>query len=404
MSDFTTILNENPPEAYTLITVQIQLENSNTTQSFLWDPLQSLSNLIQGAMTLFDLQDTTVHHYCIQLSISQDSYQLITSDNKHIIVKEGSILILCLNSHGQCFQLYSQLQNQEYKDPSTYKKALFALQHHFKETVGFADIFIELKGQEVLFSLLDHIHGNALAYGLSCLLYLEERYRNSISIPIEMLSKLCAFVEQENNPNIVRPATILIVLDIELESQLTLKQKKTSILLKQHPLLFSKISARIEKSDYTLQHHSLQLINLILECAESQEKRSKYIYDLDDLGIRKILLKCAQQHPAQELSDQIIRFEILLAKEFGKRKRMRIDKKNPSHVKALSHILGVLRAHIDNPNANWSDFGFSNDSSPIKDLDNVGVMGLELLYILVCRSQQDFVKVNSFFFFSDVKI
>jgi hypothetical protein len=66
-----------------------------------------------------------------------------------------------------------------------------------------------------------------------------------------------------------------------------------------------------------------------------------------------------QRRPDLDLQKELVAFESLLAKEYGRRQRMGIDASNSVHQSALEEILNVLRAESGLTKGTWEDFGMT---------------------------------------------
>ena len=79
---------------------------------------------------------------------------------------------------------------------------------------------------------------------------------------------------------------------------------------------------RLSATDYLLQLNSMHLINILFRKA-TERYRSEFLYLLDALDIRKVIVRLMQTKPAEELGKQLVEFQRLLVQEgqhrFGER-------------------------------------------------------------------------------------
>lgn len=210
--------------------------------------------------------------------------------------------------------------------------------------------------------------------------------------------------------NVLRPATRISQL---LALQLPAVERETFCLtlIKQFPSLLSRFMERMNNQDYFLQVYSLSFINMFLASIRNIQKRSKYTYDLDDLGIRRTLMQMVQRRPDPTLQKELVSFEGLLAKEYGRRQRMAIDPSNTVHQSALEEILNALRAERGLTKGTWEDFGMAVGllfllvitvqslivlQDPFEGLQPIGVLGLECLYTMFKKDRKELSRVTHF--------
>ena len=167
---------------------------------------------------------------------------------------------------------------------------------------------------------------------------------------------MVAIINQNSMANLARPATMLIIHLLELEP-IQSRQGLIFSVIEDLSKLLSNLVERLKATDYVLQAYSLTLINLVIESIKDLGKRSAYIYDLDDLCIRQIIITLAHKKPGKELANEIIHFEDTLVKELDRRSRMPVDANNSAHVDAMNHILSAYRQQMDLPEAGWSNLG-----------------------------------------------
>jgi engulfment/cell motility protein 1 len=113
---------------------------------------------------------------------------------------------------------------------------------------------------------------------------------------------------------------------------------------------------RLSATDYLLQLNSMHLINVLFRKA-TDRYRGEFVYLLDALSIRKVVVRLIQTSPAEELGNQLVEFQRLLIQEGHRRKRMAVDGRNSTHISMLEEIW--LASGMEEENGQkWRRLGF----------------------------------------------
>ncbi|KAJ3097778.1 hypothetical protein HDU97_004558 [Phlyctochytrium planicorne] len=360
---------------------------SITTECFI-NPQMPLSDVLKDMAMLLGVKTPWVN-YALRFA---ENDELVSDQSLKRRIKDGDTLLFVSSPAHLASQLVEDLSSE---DEQILKRATFSLQKFIKEE-EFVDEFISRKGLQKLQDVIITGQGNTLAYALTSLHNLMEHDHGWDKFSSVFISTLVSVIVKQNLVNICRPATAIII-------KLVLADKSTenspiqcygfdvvNAAVTSQSSFLPTLVHRLSATDYLLQLNSMQLINVLFRKA-TEKFRGEFVYLLDALNIRKVVVGLMQASPAEELGKQLVEFQRLLIQEGYRRKRLAVDTRNPVIFTMLEEIWEAsgLKAEGD---FKWRKIGFETEV-PRKEMNRVGLLGLETIHNFV-HANNDFVLKN----------
>ncbi|KAJ3219608.1 hypothetical protein HDU67_000096 [Dinochytrium kinnereticum] len=348
-----------------------------------------LSDVLKDMAMLLGVKGPWVN-YALRFSENDElvSDQLQSLKRK---IKEGDSLLFVSSPAHLAFQLVEDLSSE---DEQVLKRATFSLQKFIKEE-EFVDEFIARKGLEKLQDVIITGQGNTLAYALTSLHNLMEHDHGWDKFSSTFISTLVSIIVKQNLVNICRPATAIII-------KLVLADKTTenspiqcygfdvvNAAVASQSSFLPTLVHRLSATDYLLQLNSMQLINVLFRKA-TEKFRGEFVYLLDALNIRKVVVGLMQASPAEELGKQLVEFQRLLIQEGNRRKRLAVDTRNAVIFTMLEEIWEASMLRVEGEQK-WRRIGFETEV-PRKEMNRVGLLGLETIHNFVHTHNDFFLK------------
>ncbi|KAJ3317691.1 hypothetical protein HDU76_001085 [Blyttiomyces sp. JEL0837] len=316
---------------------------------------------------------------------------LLTDQDLRRRVKDGDVLKFVSSPAHLAELIVDELASE---DEQVLKKTIFSLQKHIKEE-EFADEFIARRGLEKLQEVIITGQGNTLAYALTSLQNLMEHDHGWDKFDASFISTLVSIIVKQNLVNICRPATAIIIKLVTADKTF----ENSPIQCYGFDVVNAAVSAqssflptlvqRLSATDYLLQLNSMHLINVLFR-KSTDRHRGEFVYLLDALSIRKVVVRLMQTSPAEELGKQLVEFQRLLIQEGNRRKRIQVESRNSTHELLLQDIWLAAGVEVEN-GFKWRKIGFETEN-PRKELARVGILGLETMHSFVDTHKEFYFK------------
>ncbi|KAI9356310.1 ELMO/CED-12 family-domain-containing protein [Zopfochytrium polystomum] len=316
---------------------------------------------------------------------------LLTEKSLRRGIKEGDVLKFGPSPARLTAQVVEDLISE---DELAVKMTTFSLQKHIKEE-EFVDEFLIRRGLERLQDLIVVAQGNTLAYALTSLQNLMEHDHGWDKFSPAFISTIVSIIVKQNLVNICRPATAILIKLVTADAT----AENSPIQCYGFDVVNAAVAAqssfvptlvqRLSATDYLLQLNSLHLINVLFRKA-TDRYRGEFVYLIDALNIRKVVVRLMQTRPPEELGKQLVEFQRLLIQEGHRRKRQAVDLRTPMHESMLREIWNASGLQSDG-SVKWRFIGFESEV-PRKELARVGVLGLETMYSFV-NNHRDFFQL-----------
>ncbi|KAI8824188.1 ELMO/CED-12 family-domain-containing protein [Fimicolochytrium jonesii] len=360
-----------------LVTV---LYGSQKVENFAVDPSSSLPSIIKSLwLSHFSLSGNPTN-YCLRIV---ETEELVTQERLKWKLTDGTTLKLVPSPALMAAEMARDLTPED--DQAVLKRSIFLLQKYLKED-EFVDEFVTLGGPEKLQDIIITSEGNTLAYALTSLQTLMEHDRGWESFSPQFISTLVAIIVKQNLVNICRPATAIIIKLVAANAN----NNSSAIQSYGFDVVNNAISSqasflptliqRLSATDYLLQLNSLSLLNSLFRHV-TDRARGDFVQMLDALKTRRVIVNLMHSNPAEELKAQLIDYQRLLVAEGHRRRKTPVDFRNPSHAEKLADIWELSRI-APGTAPDWKRIGFTS-LSPHKDLNRVGVLGLEVMHYFV---------------------
>ncbi|CDH48520.1 related to engulfment and cell motility gene 1protein [Lichtheimia corymbifera JMRC:FSU:9682] len=295
------------------------------------------------------------------------------------------------------------------KDDKVLKIATFSLQKYLKEP-DFAAEFLERGGLESLCDIINKVSGNTLAYALNSFTSLMDHDASWKSLTPEFVETVAHIVASETLVTICRPATAILIKVVCAERMMPFTPPSASStataqneavmgypaihrVLQQEPDLLSLLIQRLQSPDYVLCLNSLTLLTSMLKYV-TDDHRSELLEGIDNSNARKNVLRIMDNHPPEELKEQVLEFQSALIHNADRRRKTQISIYNPRHAKMLNNIWEAANVQdIPIPGAKkWRKLGFSSEV-PHREFGRAGVFGLERMHTFVMQHKDLFAKM-----------
>ncbi|KAI9494126.1 ELMO/CED-12 family-domain-containing protein [Zychaea mexicana] len=287
------------------------------------------------------------------------------------------------------------------KDDKVLKIATFSLQKYLKEP-EFAAEFLERGGLESLCDIIGKVSGNTLAYALNSFTSLMNHEASWSSLTEDFIADIAHILVTETLVTICRPATAILIKVVcaERSSAFIINHDENVTgysalhkVLQQEPNLFPTLIQRLQSPDYALCLNSLTLITSMLKHV-TDDYRSELLENIDNSNTRKNVLRLMNNHPSEELKEQLLEFQSAMIHNADRRRKTQISMYNARHAKMLNDIWEA--AHVDSINIpgarKWRKLGFSSEV-PHREFGRAGVFGLERMHAFARQNQDLFAKM-----------
>lgn len=188
------------------------------------------------------------------------------------------------------------------------------------------DQFVASGGVKKLEQVIRSQHGNILAYALIALQNLMEYEYGWENFSQEFIGTLVSIIATQPLVNVCRPATAIVIKLVLSDRSIP----SSSIQNYGYDVVIQAISAlpsflptlvqRLSATDFFLQINSMQLVNCLFRAA-MLKLRWNFMKRLDELEIRKVIIKLMLTTASEELSKQLVEFQRLYIQEGNKSKR-----------------------------------------------------------------------------------
>ncbi|KAI9275674.1 ELMO/CED-12 family-domain-containing protein [Phascolomyces articulosus] len=293
------------------------------------------------------------------------------------------------------------------KDDKVLKIATFSLQKYLKEP-EFAAEFLDRGGLESLCDIISKVSGNTLAYALNSFTSLMNHEASWNSLTEEFIGDIAHILVTETLVTICRPATAILIKVVCAADERSPAQAAsfnntndenvigyTALhkVLQEEPQLFPTLIQRLQSPDYALCLNSLTLLTSMLKHV-TDDFRSELLENIDNSNTRKNVLRLMNNHPSEELKEQLLEFQSAMIHNADRRRKTQISMYNPRHAKMLNDIWEA--AHVENiqvPGARkWRKLGFSSEV-PHREFGRAGVFGLERMHAFARQNEDMFAKM-----------
>ncbi|KAI9321057.1 ELMO/CED-12 family-domain-containing protein [Dichotomocladium elegans] len=285
------------------------------------------------------------------------------------------------------------------KDDKVLKIATFSLQKYLKEP-EFAAEFLERGGLESLCDIISKVGGNTLAYALNSFTSLMAHDLCWKSLSEDIVATVAHIVVIETLVTILRPATAILhrIVSAEVLPSATMPHPVVGYsaiypILQQESKLLELLIQRLQSPDYVLCLNSLTLLTSMLKHV-TDDHRSELLDAIHQSNAKKNVLRLMDNHPSDELKEQVLEFQSALIHNADRRRKTQISIYNPRHAKMLNDIWEVAGVE-DVPflgAKKWRKLGFSSEV-PHREFGRVGVFGLERMHTFAMENKDLFAKM-----------
>ncbi|KAH9821939.1 ELMO/CED-12 family-domain-containing protein [Melampsora americana] len=402
------------PDIITLPTVLITYKHPLTSQP------RSVKARIDRNVPL----DEVVRQLCTsaQLAINEPAHQfslrdasnneLITNENVYRKVSNGCMALKLVPSPAlEAKEMAERLSNNSV-DEKTIKLSLFSLKDYLREA-DFTAEFEARGGSLALAKLCETTSaGNTLAYALSALQVLAEQDRANDLFTTSGLHRFAHLLSTSALVNVLRPTTAVIrrLVSAEngfetvwpvLESTLTNEEEQgTEEIL----CVLAKRIAGATNADFSLAQVTLGLVNELIRGSLLTSDRDLFINfeeALERAGIAKSVIRL-QEGGAGESDGLVLGYQTLSGQLFTKLREMVVSSEYERDVNKLMEMANRACELDSKPNENqdeneerearkWKTLGFESENL-LDDFENVGSLGLKLMYRFTTVHTPDFDK------------
>ncbi|KAL0073937.1 ELMO/CED-12 family-domain-containing protein [Phycomyces blakesleeanus] len=305
----------------------------------------------------------------------------------------------------------------ETKEDKFIKIATFSLQNYLKET-KFASEFLEGGGLKSLCMLINNANGNTLAYALNSLTSLMSHNVEWVTLTDDFVATIAHRVVNETLVTICRPATAILIKIVAADqatqqttttttlSGETVAAKESSVsslgscgyptlykALEREPNLLAVLVRRLQSPDYALSLNSLTLLTVMLKYVKDEDQ-SELLDALEQLNIGKHIVPLMNNHPSDELKEQLLEYQTATIQNVNKRRNIPVSMSNPRHAKILLSIFEAAAIKdIQVPGARkWKKIGFSTEV-PQREFSRMGLFGLEKMHTFAVGNGDMFSKI-----------
>ncbi|KAJ1568985.1 hypothetical protein HK405_011461 [Cladochytrium tenue] len=295
-------------------------------------------------------------NYCLRHG---DSDTLLSDKTLRKLVKDGDVLKFS-TSPAQLARL--DVKDLDSEDEIVVKRML----NRKGKEEEFVDEFLALRGLERLQDMIVTSQGNTLAYALTSLQNLMEHSHGWDKFSSTFIRSLAAMFVKQNLVNICRPVTAILIKLVSSDPTAENSPIQcygfdvVSNALSSQSSFLPTLVQRLLATDYILQLNSLHLVNILFRKA-TDRNRGEFVYQLDSLKIRQVVLSLMRTQPPEDLGKQLVEFQRLLIQEGHRRKRLPVDTRNPEHEAMLNDIwIASALSPISEEGFKWRQIGFES--------------------------------------------
>ncbi|KAG8220969.1 ELMO/CED-12 family-domain-containing protein [Butyriboletus roseoflavus] len=369
--------------------------------------------------------EDVVRQLCVNLKVTdpathfalrdRDTDELVINDNLRKKIKNKVHLRLVNAPHIEAAEIVQKLT---YRDEKTLRLSLFSLQKFIKEET-FAQEFINRDGLQALVHVIYTEHGNTLAYALTAVQNLMDLDYGWSTLNDEFIFKIVQILASPHSLiNVCRPATAILKKFVEADpanapgpvmassSRSPPQVPLDSVYRFGFQCVFEQMQRgkgsletvinRLGSADTAMALNSLMLINSLLSHVDDA-RWDEFISELEQLNVRKAVIRLMSSHVIDELTSCILDFQANIVRVTYRKKTTLVEPQaEPTHDSLLQYIWDSSKLHEevdpDGQVVKWKKLGFSSENI-IEEFQEVGLLGLDCLSNFVQNDPEVFSKI-----------
>ncbi|KAH7927302.1 hypothetical protein BV22DRAFT_1007169 [Leucogyrophana mollusca] len=370
--------------------------------------------------------EDVVRQLCVNLKVTEpasnfalrdrDTDELVVDENLRKVIKNKTHLKLVNASNIEAAETVQKLRM---RDERTLRLSLFSLQKFIKED-GFAQEFLNRGGLRELVDVIDSQHGhNALAYALTSMQNLMDHDYGWSTLDDAFIYKVVQILSSSNSlVNVCRPATAILKKLVEADptnapGPLVASSSRSppvappgSVYRYGFQVVFEQMRKvkgsletvvnRLGSADTAMALHSMMLINSLLSHV-NDDRWDEFISELEQLNVRKAVVRLMSDHTTDELTSSILDFQANIVRVTYRKKSTLVEPEvEPAHNTALQYIWNCSKVQEGRDDEGevlkWRKLGFMSESL-LQEFQDVGVLGLDCLRHFVQDDPEFFSKI-----------
>ncbi|KAI0676076.1 ELMO/CED-12 family-domain-containing protein [Trametes maxima] len=367
--------------------------------------------------------DDVIRQLCISLKLKDppavyalrdESDELVTNDNLRKKIK-GKVNLKLVNAPAiEAAEIVEKLSARDAK----LGLALTSLRKLIREE-QFANEFLQRDGLRELIDVINASHGNVLAYALTAMQNLMELDYGWANLDNTFILKVVQILSSETSLiNVCRPATAILkrLVEADPSSVAHINNASTSKgppapppgsvyrygfdvvfeQMRKEKRLLETVVSRLGSADTTMALYSMMLINSLLAHA-SDPRWDEFIAELEQLNVRKAVIRLMSSHTIEDLTSCILDFQANMVRVTFRKKTTLVEPDfEPLHNQALQLIWERSKLQEEREDAitpiKWRQLGFETEDIG-HEFREVGVLGLDCLKYFVERDPDYWAKV-----------
>ncbi|KAI0630864.1 ELMO/CED-12 family-domain-containing protein [Trametes polyzona] len=358
--------------------------------------------------------DDVIRQLCISLKLKDppavyalrdENDELVTNDNLRKKIK-GKVNLKLVNAPAiEAAEIVEKLSTRDQK----LGLALTSLRKLIREE-QFAHQFLQRDGLRELIEVINTAHGNTLAYALTAMQNLMELDYGWANLDNAFIFKVVQILSESSLINVCRPATAILKRLVEADPSNAAGVNLASSSrgppspppgsvyrygfdvvyeqMRKEKRLLETVVNRLGSADTTMALYSMMLINSLLAHA-SDPRWDEFISELEQLNVRKAVIRLMSSHTIEDLTSCILDFQANVVRVTFRMKTTLVEPDfEPLHNQKLQYIWEKSRLQEDREDAitpiKWRKLGFETEDIG-HEFREVGVLGLDCLKHFVER-------------------
>ncbi|KAI0832131.1 ELMO/CED-12 family-domain-containing protein [Trametes gibbosa] len=358
--------------------------------------------------------DDVIRQLCISLKLKDppamyalrdENDELVTNDNLRKKIK-GKVNLKLVNA--PAIEAAEIVEKLSFRD-ARLGLALTSLRKLIREE-QFANEFLQRDGFRELIEVINVAHGNTLAYALTAMQNLMELDYGWSNLDNAFILKVVQILSESSLINVCRPATAILKRLVEADpssasgvnipssSRVPPSPPPGSVYrygfdvvyeqMRKDKHLLETVVNRLGSADTTMALYSMMLINSLLAHA-SDPRWDEFIDELEELNVRKAVIRLMSSHTIEDLTSCILDFQANVVRATFRKKTTLVEPDfEPLHNQALQFIWERSKLQEDREDAitpiKWRKLGFETEDIG-HEFREVGVLGLDCLRKFVER-------------------
>ncbi|KAH7913831.1 ELMO/CED-12 family-domain-containing protein [Hygrophoropsis aurantiaca] len=368
--------------------------------------------------------EDVVRQLCLNLKVTEpasnfalrdrDTDELVVDENLRKVIKNKTHLKLV---NASAIEAAETVQQLTMRDEKTLRLSLFSLQKFIREE-KFAQEFLNRGGLRELVDIIGTQHGNALAYALTSMQNLMDHDFGWSTLDEAFIFTVVRILSSSNSlVNVCRPATAILKKLVEADPMnapgpIVASSSRSppvappgSVYRFGFAVVFEQmrkvkgsldtVVSRLGSADTVMALHSMMLINSLLSHV-NDDSWDEFISELEQLNVRKAVIRLMSDHTTDELTSSILDFQANIVRITYRKKSTLVEPEvEPGHQSALQYIWATSKVQEGREGEEvlkWRKLGFGSENL-LEEFQDAGVLGLDCLRHFVQDDPEFFSKV-----------